>query len=203
MTLAGTGFLARATVIFGSAAATSVTVQSSTLITATTPAASAGAVNVTVTNSNGQSASLSGAFTFVSPPTLNSISPASGPTTGGTAVTLAGNGLPERRTVTFGGVASSAVTVQSSTQITAITPPDPAGAVSVTVTNSNAQKANVALVFTYVSPPSPSSISPANGSTAGGTPSRLTGTGFLSGATVISARQHRFKHRCERDPNQP
>ena len=43
---------------FGGTAATNVVVVSSTTITATTPAGSAGAVTVTVTNSNGQSGSL-------------------------------------------------------------------------------------------------------------------------------------------------
>ena len=82
VTITGKGFQAGARVTFGSAAATSVTVQSSTQITATTPARPAGVVNVTVTNSNGQSASLNSAFTFVSPPTLSSISPLAVPPQG-------------------------------------------------------------------------------------------------------------------------
>ena len=49
MTITGTNFAAGATVTFGSTAATNVVVVSSTTITATTPAGSAGAVTVTVT----------------------------------------------------------------------------------------------------------------------------------------------------------
>ena len=49
MTITGTNFAAGATVTFGSAAATNVSVVNSTTITATTPAGSAGAVTVTVT----------------------------------------------------------------------------------------------------------------------------------------------------------
>ena len=48
-------------------AATSVTVVSSTSVTATTPAHSAGAVTVTVTNSNSLSGSLANGFTYRAP----------------------------------------------------------------------------------------------------------------------------------------
>ena len=89
MTITGTNFASGATVTFGSAAATNVVVVSSTSITATTPAGSAGAVTVTVTVS-GQSGSLANGFTYVVPPTVTSVSPNSGPTTGGTAVTITG-----------------------------------------------------------------------------------------------------------------
>jgi hypothetical protein len=68
VTLTGTGFRAGATVRFGTAAASSVTVASATSITAATPAAAAGTVAVTVTNTDSQSATLPAAFTFVGAP---------------------------------------------------------------------------------------------------------------------------------------
>ena len=74
MTITGTNFAAGATVTFGSTAATNVMVVSSTTITATTPAGSAGAVTVTVTSS-GQSGSLANGFTYVLAPTVTSVSP--------------------------------------------------------------------------------------------------------------------------------
>src|SRR5205085_10011846 len=49
VTVAGTNFVAGATVTFGGTAATNVVVVSGTQITATTPAHAAGAVNVVVT----------------------------------------------------------------------------------------------------------------------------------------------------------
>lgn len=83
-------------VTFGSTAATSVVV-SSTSITTTAPVGSAGAVTVTVTNSNGLSGSLGSAFTYVIPPTVSSVSPNSGPTAGGTAVTITGTNFAAGR----------------------------------------------------------------------------------------------------------
>jgi hypothetical protein len=64
--ITGTGFLAGATVSLGGAAATGVTVVSSTSITATTSANAAGAVNVVVTNTDTQSGTLSGGYTYTS-----------------------------------------------------------------------------------------------------------------------------------------
>ena len=64
VSLIGTGFLSGATVKLGGTAATNVTVASSTSITATTAAHTAGTVAVVVTNTDGQSGTLSGGYTF-------------------------------------------------------------------------------------------------------------------------------------------
>src|SRR5207302_845731 len=67
VTLTGTGFAAGATVSLGGTAATNVTVVSSTSLTATTAAHAAGAVDVVVTNSDGQSGTLTGGYTYTNP----------------------------------------------------------------------------------------------------------------------------------------
>ncbi|MFE9845102.1 IPT/TIG domain-containing protein, partial [Streptomyces goshikiensis] len=59
------------------------------------------------------------------PPTLSAISPSQGPTTGGTTVTLTGAGLTGATSVRFGKTPAS-FTVNSATQITAVTPADSA-----------------------------------------------------------------------------
>src|SRR6202011_6045483 len=107
---------------------------SSTQITATTPAGSAGAVTVTVT-SNGQSGSLNNGFTYTAAPTVSSVTPNAGPVAGGTAVTITGANFVGTATVNFGSNAASNVTVVSGTQITATAPAGSAGAVTVTVTS--------------------------------------------------------------------
>ena len=68
ITITGTNFLAGPTVTVGGAACTSVTRVSSTSITCTTPAGSAGAQDVVVTNTDTQSATLSGGFTYIATP---------------------------------------------------------------------------------------------------------------------------------------
>jgi len=57
-------------------------------------------------------------------PTITSISPNSGPTTGGTSVTINGSGFQSGATVTFGGVPAQITTVSGSA-ITAATPLGP------------------------------------------------------------------------------
>jgi hypothetical protein len=190
VTLTGTNFAAGATVTIGGAAATSVVVASSTSITAVTPAGTAGARDVRVTLSGGQTFTRTGGFTYTAPvasPTLSAVSPASGTTAGGTAVTLTGTNFAAGATVTIGGAAATSVVVASSTSITAVTPAGTAGARDVRVTLSGGQTATRTGGFTYTSPaatPTLSAISPVSGPTAGGTAVTLSGTNFAAGATV-------------------
>ena len=183
VTITGTNFATGATVTFGGTAATSVAVTNSTTITATTPAGSAGAATVTVTVS-GQSGSLAGAFTYIAPPTVTSVSPSTGAVAGGTAVTITGTNFAAGATVTFGGTAATNVVVSNSTTITATTPAHAAGAVPVAVTNSNGLGGSLASGFTYVAQPTVTGVSPSTGTTAGGTAVTITGTNFVAGAGV-------------------
>ena len=123
VTITGTGFVSGDTVKFGSAAATSVTVVSATSITATSPAGT-GAVDVTVTDSLAQTSATSAGdkFTYNGPPTVSAISPASGPTAGGTLVTITGSNYASGDTVSFGSSAATGVTVASATSLTATSP---------------------------------------------------------------------------------
>lgn len=119
-------------------------------------------------------------------PTVTSITPATGPLAGGTAVTITGTGFQAGATVRFGANAATGVTVVSATSITATSPAGAAGAVGVTVTNPDAQTATLAGAFTYAAAAAPTvtSIAPSSGALAGGTSVTITGTGFQTGATV-------------------
>ena len=182
VTITGTNFASGATVTFGTSAATNVVVASSTSITASTPAGTAGAVTVTVTVS-GLSGSLTNGFTYVATPTVTSVSPNTGSTSGGTPVTITGTNFASGATVKFGATAATNVVVASSTSITATTPAGATGAVTVTVTVSG-QSGSLTNGFTYAVLPTVTSVSPNTGSTAGGTAVTITGTNFASGATV-------------------
>ena len=188
ITITGTGFLAGATVSLGGTAATNVNVASSTSITATTPAHAAGVVNVVVTNTDAQTGTLANGYTYTASnpaPTVTSISPTSGTTAGGTSVTITGTGFLTGTTVSFGATAAPSVNVVGSTSITATTPAHAAGAVNVVVTNTDAQAGTLPNGYTYRdAAPAVTSISPTPGPVAGGTSVTVTGTGFLTGATV-------------------
>jgi IPT/TIG domain-containing protein len=186
VTITGTNFVAGATVTLGGSAATGVTVVNSTTITATTPAHAAGAVSVTVTNPDTQSATLTAAFTYVlPPPTVASVTPVSGSTTGGTAITISGTNFVTGAGVTVGGSAATGVIVVNATTITAATPVGTAGTVNLTVTNPDEQTATLSNAFTYsATAPTVSSVSPNTGSTAGGTAITISGANFVAGATA-------------------
>jgi plastocyanin len=203
VTISGSNFVAGATVSIGGAAASGVTVGSATSITATTPPHAAGAADIVVTNPDGQSGRLSGGFNYETPvsapPAVASVGPSSGPAAGGTSVSIAGSGFASGATVSFGSIAASSVSVANATAITAVAPAGSAGKVDVVVTNPDGQTGRLAEAFTYVaqnppSPPSPpppgpsaptlNGVAPSSGSTAGGTAVTLSGSGFVSGATV-------------------
>jgi hypothetical protein len=74
-----------------------------------------------------------GASVAVASPEVTGVSPAAGPHTGGTPVTVSGANFDEASAVHFGGAPASSFTVTSDTSITASAPPG-AGAVDVTVT---------------------------------------------------------------------
>jgi serine/threonine-protein kinase len=143
VTITGTGLAGAKGVSFGGAAA-SITADSATQITVTSPPGNPGTVNIIVVTPGGTTAIQ---FTYVAPPVLTAISAARGPTGGGTSVTMTGTGLAGATGVSFGGAAAT-ITADSATQITVTSPAvGNTGTVSVTVTTpggtSNAEP------FTY------------------------------------------------------
>lgn len=94
-------------------------------------------------------ATLSAAPSFAAVPTITSVSPTSGSTAGGTAITITGTGFVAGATVSVGGAACTGVTVVSATSITCSTPARSAGAKDVVVTNADTGAGLLAGAFTY------------------------------------------------------
>ncbi len=85
-----------------------------------------------------------------SAPAVTAISPASGPSAGGTAVTITGTGFTGATAVLFGGANATSFTVNSDTSITATSPAGAAGEVDVVVTTlAGSSVAGPASRFTY------------------------------------------------------
>ena len=190
VTLTGINFTGATGVTFKGVAATSVVVVNATSITCVTPANTTGPASVIVTTTKGSNAANS-LYTYQGAPTLNTVTASSGLAAGGLSVTLSGNDFTGATGVTFGGTAATSVVVVNNTTITCTTPAHAAGAVSVVVTTAfGSNGANT--LFTYNASgttPTVSAISDngtglASGSTAGNRPVTITGTNFISGATV-------------------
>src|SRR5215472_16439820 len=184
VTITGTNFSGVTAVRFGNNAAGSFTVDSATQITATSPTG-VGTVNVTVTTESGTSAISSGdRFTYGSASTVTNVNPNTGPTSGGTSVTITGTNFSGATAVRFGSNAAGSFTVDSASQITA-TSPAGVGTVNVTVTTENGTSAiSSGDRFTYGSAPTVTNVKPNTGPTSCGSSVTITGTNF-SGATAV------------------
>lgn len=95
----------------------------------------------------------SASFTAVTPaaPTVTSLSPATGPASGGTSTTITGTGFQPGATATVGGVACATSTYMSATSLVCVTPPKSAGAYDVSVINPDTQFGTKPSAFLYVS----------------------------------------------------
>ncbi len=156
MTITGANFAEASGVSFGSTAATSFTVNSANSITAVSPAGT-GTVDVTVTGPGGTSAAGAGdRFEYVLPssslpPSVSTLSPSQGPSSGGTTVTITGSSLDSVTAVKFGAIAAASFTVGSNSSITAVAPAQAPGVVDVTVTNATGtSQASKRDLFTYL-----------------------------------------------------
>jgi hypothetical protein len=206
ITITGTGFVAGATVtigqgsgpVTGAIAASDVNVVSPTEITATTGGgAQAGTWSLFVDTSGGTSAAVGADdFTYTAAPvipTVSAVSPDTGPTSGGTAITVTGTGFISGATVGIGqgsgpftgAIAATQVKVVSSTEITATTGGGAqAGTWGLFVTTSGGTSQGDNFTYTTSSVPTVSGVSPNSGPASGSTAVTITGTDFIAGATV-------------------
>ncbi|MEU5852663.1 IPT/TIG domain-containing protein [Saccharopolyspora shandongensis] len=114
-------------------------------------------------------------------PTLTSVTPNSGPGTGGQAITINGTSLASAVAVNFGPTAAASFTVLSATMISATTPPG-SGTVPVTVTTP--EGTSNAVTYTYITESTVTTITPNVGPSAGGQTALITGTNLIGASSV-------------------
>ena len=185
ITIKGRYFANGATATIGGNAVTGIVFMDTATLRGTVPTGIAGPADVTVRNPDTKTGTLAGGFTYFGfmPPVLLSVSPASGPTTGGQTITLFGTGFIDGATVEIGGTPAS-VSFISSTALTAITPAHSAGTVGIRVINPDTQSSLLDYSYTYAIPPSIASVSPLSGLTAGGQTITINGANFRTGCTA-------------------
>ena len=182
----GKNFGGVSAVSFGSTPATSVTAVNQGEVIAVAPAGT-GTVDVTVTTPSGTSAVLAAdEFTYVITPSIHRVGPRAGTTLGGNRVTIVGAGFTSATTVTFGSVAATSFTVESDQEILAVSPPESAGTVDVTVTApSGTSPVDPADVYGYsLKVPTVTSVAPDSGPAAGGTAVTISGRLFRHSSAV-------------------
>jgi IPT/TIG domain len=158
---------------------------------ATTPSyPRAGHVSVEVVNPDGAAAVLDGGFTFEERPApmITGISPTTGPTTGGTKVTIEGVNFTRDCQVYIGRENPRDQQVKSASVIQIMTPPHKAaGVVDVEVAAAGVPRAVMKNGFRYAETPAPviSSVSPNTGGVGGGTEMTILGKNFIKEAVVL------------------
>jgi uncharacterized protein (TIGR02145 family) len=125
---------------------------------------------------------------FFPAPTILSVSPNSGASTGGYDITITGTNYYDTTTVTIGNTACTSLTVNSSTSITCTVPAGTNGAKDVTVTTAHGVR-TLTGGFTYQNPvPVVTSITNTDGTATGhylgGETVTISGQ-YLTGATVV------------------
>ncbi|MGE5416797.1 MAG: IPT/TIG domain-containing protein [Acidobacteriota bacterium] len=158
----GANFQTGVAVTFNAKACTATTPNTAgTQIVATTPAGTDPddvdrAVDITIVNADGGQLYLFGAYTYRLPessPTITAITPAEGPSKGGTQVTITGTAFKTGCKVFFDTTELTNVTRVSTTTIQIVTPKHALGAVDVTVRNPDLGEAKKDNGFTYTGSP--------------------------------------------------
>jgi hypothetical protein len=185
----GTDFRTGVQVLIGGVECQQATAVNIGEVTAVTPAGVPGSADLYMENPDGGAAYQQDAFLYISSPIINSLDPAVGAITGGTPVTIYGKNFEGDVEVSFGGISSQAVEVESEKILRVITPPHTAGFVDVKVVNTtDGGEFTKTSAFRYKIPstsPEINSILPNQGTTDGGTLVTVSGDGFEQDAFVV------------------
>jgi hypothetical protein len=155
LTLSGANFIGGVTEVDFDGQLGTVDAVTPTSLSVTTPPHVAGPAVVTVTTA-GASAALTGPFTFVAPPNVREIDPASGPAAGYLPVTIVGESFTPTTQITFNGAPLLCPSLVNANRIRGLVPPG-AGTAAVLATDPIGGSAPYGdVTFAYLgAPPGP------------------------------------------------
>jgi alpha-tubulin suppressor-like RCC1 family protein len=120
------------------------------------------------------------------PPKVSSVSASSGPLVGGERISVHGSGFTHVVKVFLGGAQTHSVRVTSSRVLTVVVPQHKAGRVDLRVVTTSGESTVVkADRFTYVAPPTVTSVKSASGPVAGGARVTIKGKNLLHVKAVL------------------
>jgi hypothetical protein len=118
-------------------------------------------------------------------PYIDHTTPSAGPTSGGTTVDIFGMNFSGASGVEFGKAPASTVSEMSDTEIAAVSPAESSQTVTIVVLKTNcATSYSPKASFSYLPPPTVTSLSPDSAPASGGTSVTISGTD-LAGATKV------------------
>jgi hypothetical protein len=150
VTLNGNDMKGRCTVTFGGVSALNTAIASSGAVTTFTPPHAPGVVDVSI-RCGTEEFTFAGAYAYTAAaPKITRITPATGSVTGGTIVTASGENFPRGHcALWFGNVPAMTLTNLQPTEMTAVAPPQTAGAVAVTL-RCGGDTSTLNGAFTYI-----------------------------------------------------
>ena len=182
--ISGTNLASPSAVTFGGTSAT-VNSSSGTSISVTIPAHAAGAAPVLITTTGGTTTqAVNFTYITVAAPSISSLSPTSGPQSGGNTVTITGTNLLYTTAVTFGTTPASSFAILSNTQVAAVAPAGTAGATTVGVTNGTGTSGTLPYTYNGIATPAISGMSANSGPATGGNTTVISGSGFAYATAV-------------------
>ncbi len=188
--LTGTGFRTGCRIVLGNqvyveGAAGGCTLIDATHLRLTLAQTVAGPHDVVVIDATGVEGRATDAFDAQAIPSIATIFPAVGASTGNTSVTLTGTNFVPGATLTINGVPQNTVVATSPTSLTFETVAAlPGGPHIVTLTNPGGDQASTAFLFSPELDPVLSTVTPDSGPEGGGTTTHIFGSGF-SGSTQV------------------
>jgi IPT/TIG domain len=185
ITLTGSGFRPGSTARAGTRPCANLMVVSATQATCTVPASPGGvvgSVGVTITDEFSQ-ASAPLPFEYAVAPVVTSITPNRGRLAGDSIVTINGSGFADGSVIRI-GPNECPLPDGDATTIYCRVAAGMAGTVDVTVTAPNGLVGVGSQLYTYVGPPTFTSITPNSGPVPGGNMITVRGTGFAAGMRV-------------------
>ena len=147
--LSGSDFLAGATVKFGSVTAANITVVSSTEITCTAPAHTAGSVDITITNTDGGSVTATNIFKYIS----YTIAPTTGSGAGGDTLTITGDDFTSGLGIKLGTAIATNVSITNATALTCLSPIHGAGYAALIIVYADGEIVDTGLFYLYTAAP--------------------------------------------------
>jgi hypothetical protein len=134
-------------ITFGDAVGTDLRVVDDSHLSVTSPPHEAGRVSFVVHFDDGGSYTVNDGFTYLKAPHIDSLSPETGPTAGGSWVLLNGDALSRVTAVRFGDSSAIQVEVVSDTQLRVLTPAHGIGPTDVTATSPGGTSNAVRFVY--------------------------------------------------------
>ena len=191
VTLSGAGLDQVVQVWFGRARSPSIFPIADGILNCVAPPGAAGPVTLRAVDRFGRTAISPVDFVYQARLRVESVFPVSGPSSGGTPITIAGSGFSSGVSVLVGGRPAISVSVADDGTILAISPPGSPGVADVRVTSAS-EEAVLVDAWEFIQDPIPptlpgiriDSVTPARGPVSGGTAVTIQGAGFFEGLGV-------------------